>query len=98
MTQWIRETFEKVFKKEWESMDMHTVYGICHNVVKLEEYSVDGKKRKLFVHRKRGGCSRCGQLIAKNREFWGEDQIWIGKENGRSLYMTYKEGLKRAKN
>jgi len=52
MTQWIRETFEKVFKKEWESMDMHTVYGICHNVVKLEEYSVDGKKRKLFVHRK----------------------------------------------
>src|SRR3989338_5923937 len=52
MTQWIRETFEKVFKKEWESMDMHTVYGICHNVVKLEEHIVDGKKKKLFVHRK----------------------------------------------
>lgn len=52
MTQWIRETFEKVFKKDWESMGMHTVYGICHNVVKLEEYAVEGKKRKLFVHRK----------------------------------------------
>ena len=52
MTQWIRETFEKVFKKEWESMDMHTIYGICHNVVKLEEHIVDGKKKKLFVHRK----------------------------------------------
>jgi tRNA-splicing ligase RtcB len=52
MTQWIRETFEKVFGKDWESMGMHTVYGICHNVVKLEEHTVNGEKRKLFVHRK----------------------------------------------
>jgi tRNA-splicing ligase RtcB len=52
MTQWIRETFEKVFKKDWESMDMQTVYGICHNVVKLEDHKVEGKKKKLFVHRK----------------------------------------------
>jgi tRNA-splicing ligase RtcB len=52
MTQWIRETFEKVFKKEWESMDMHTVYGICHNVVKLEEHKLKEGKIKLYVHRK----------------------------------------------
>ncbi|MAG08425.1 RNA-splicing ligase RtcB [Candidatus Woesearchaeota archaeon] len=52
MTQWIRETFEKVFNKGWEDMDMHTVYGICHNVVKLEEYTINGRKRKLYVHRK----------------------------------------------
>jgi len=52
MTQWIRETFEKVFSKDWEAMDMHTIYGICHNVVKLEDHIVDGSKRKLFVHRK----------------------------------------------
>jgi tRNA-splicing ligase RtcB len=52
MTQWIRETFEKVFKKDWESMDMHTIYGICHNVVKLEKHTVNGEKKNLFVHRK----------------------------------------------
>ena len=52
MTQWIRETFEKVFNKDWESMDMHTIYGICHNVVKLEEYRLKEGKRKLYVHRK----------------------------------------------
>lgn len=52
MTQWIRDTFEKVFGKTWQEMDMHTVYGICHNVVKLEEHIVDGKKKKLYVHRK----------------------------------------------
>jgi len=52
MTQWIRETFEKVFDKTWQDMDMHTVYGLCHNVVKLEEHTIAGEKRKLFVHRK----------------------------------------------
>lgn len=52
MTQWIRETFAQVFGKSWEEMDMHTLYGLCHNVVKLEEHKIDGKKRMLYVHRK----------------------------------------------
>jgi len=52
MTKWIREVFENIFRKDWESMDMKTVYAIAHNIVKLEEHKVDGKKRKLYVHRK----------------------------------------------
>jgi len=52
MTHWIRETFEKIFNKKWQEMDMHTVYGICHNVVKLEEHTINGKKQKVYVHRK----------------------------------------------
>ncbi|MBW2978309.1 RtcB family protein [Candidatus Woesearchaeota archaeon] len=52
MTHWIRETFEKVFGKKWQEMEMHTVYGICHNVVKLEEHTINGKKQKVYVHRK----------------------------------------------
>ncbi|RLI97556.1 MAG: RNA-splicing ligase RtcB [Candidatus Aenigmatarchaeota archaeon] len=52
MTQWIREAFEQVFKKSWEDMDINTVYGLCHNVIKLEEHTVNGEKRKLYVHRK----------------------------------------------
>jgi len=52
MTQWIREVFEKLFNKDWEKMDMHTVYGICHNVIKKEEHVVNGEKRELIVHRK----------------------------------------------
>lgn len=52
MTQWIRETFERIFGKSWEDMEMHTIYAIAHNVVKLEEHIIEGKKRKVFVHRK----------------------------------------------
>ncbi len=52
MTKWIRETFEKVFSKTWQDMDMQTVYAIAHNIVKLEDHKVDGKTRELYVHRK----------------------------------------------
>ncbi|RLJ06565.1 MAG: RNA-splicing ligase RtcB, partial [Candidatus Aenigmatarchaeota archaeon] len=52
MTKWIRDSFEQVFKKDWESMDMKTVYGIAHNIVKLEEHKIGGKGRKVYVHRK----------------------------------------------
>src|SRR3989344_275992 len=34
MTHWIREVFEKVFKRKWQELDMHTIYAVCHNVVK----------------------------------------------------------------
>ena len=75
MTQWIRETFEKVFGKDWESMDMHTVYGLCHNVVKLEEHVVNGEKRKVFVHRK-----------GSTRSFPG-DTVLIAGTMGTSSYI-----------
>jgi tRNA-splicing ligase RtcB len=52
MTKWIREVFESIFHKDWESMEMKTVYAIAHNIVKLEEHKVEGKTRKLYVHRK----------------------------------------------
>ncbi|MBU4502186.1 MAG: RtcB family protein, partial [Nanoarchaeota archaeon] len=52
MTHWIRETFEQVFKKKWQEMDMQTVYAIAHNIAKVEEHTVNGKKKDLVVHRK----------------------------------------------
>jgi tRNA-splicing ligase RtcB len=52
MTGWIREVFERVFKKDWESMDMKTLYAIAHNIVKLEEHKVEGERKMLYVHRK----------------------------------------------
>jgi len=49
---WIRESFEKVLGVNSEDMDMNIVYDVCHNIAKLEEHVVDGKKRKVYVHRK----------------------------------------------
>ncbi len=48
----IRECFSKVFKKSPEDMEMNLVYDVAHNIAKIEEHRVDGKKQKLIVHRK----------------------------------------------
>jgi len=49
---WIRESFEEHFKREAESMGMHQVYDVAHNIAKLEEHNVEGQSRKVYVHRK----------------------------------------------
>ena len=49
---WVRESFEKVLNDTAENMDMGIVYDVCHNIAKIEEHVVDGKKRKVCVHRK----------------------------------------------
>ncbi|MEK6862996.1 MAG: RtcB family protein [Nanoarchaeota archaeon] len=48
----IREGFSKVFKKSAEELEMNLIYDVAHNVAKIEEHKVDGKKKKLIVHRK----------------------------------------------
>ncbi len=48
----IREGFEKVFKTSAEKLEMNLVYDVAHNMAKLEEHTVDGKRQKLLVHRK----------------------------------------------
>lgn len=49
---WIRQSFEEHFKRDPESMGMHQVYDVAHNIAKVEEHLVDGRKRKVVVHRK----------------------------------------------
>jgi tRNA-splicing ligase RtcB len=49
---WVRESFEKILQTSAEDLDMHIVYDVCHNIAKLEEHIVDGKKRMVYVHRK----------------------------------------------
>jgi tRNA-splicing ligase RtcB len=49
---WVRESFEKIFNDSAENMEMKIIYDVCHNIAKLEEHMIDGKKRKVYVHRK----------------------------------------------
>jgi tRNA-splicing ligase RtcB len=47
-----RQTFEDVFDRSWEAMDMHLIYDVAHNIAKRETHDVNGEDRELFVHRK----------------------------------------------
>ncbi len=52
ITHWVRQSFERVFKRSADEMDMHIIYDVAHNIAKLEEHSVDGRRVKVYVHRK----------------------------------------------
>ncbi|MHA1294486.1 MAG: RtcB family protein [Promethearchaeota archaeon] len=52
ITHWLRESFQTVFKRDFDEMDLNLIYGVCHNILKIEEHNVNGKKVKLNVHRK----------------------------------------------
>jgi tRNA-splicing ligase RtcB len=52
ITHWVRESFSKVFGKSPEKLGMKQVYDVCHNIAKIEEHIVDGRKVKVCVHRK----------------------------------------------
>lgn len=49
---WLRESFEGVMGRSPEEMGMDLVYDVAHNICKLEEHEVDGRRTKLYVHRK----------------------------------------------
>ena len=52
ITHWTRNSFERVFNQSESDLDMKLVYDVAHNIAKVEKHKVDGKERKLVVHRK----------------------------------------------
>ncbi|MDI9395533.1 MAG: RtcB family protein [Euryarchaeota archaeon] len=52
ITHWTRESFEKVFGRDADDMGMSLLYDVAHNVAKLEDHIIDGRKKEVYVHRK----------------------------------------------
>ncbi len=52
ITHWTRKSFERVFNQTESDLDMKLVYDVAHNIAKIEKHKVDGKERKVVVHRK----------------------------------------------
>lgn len=52
ITHWVRQSFKEAFKKPAEEMGLKLVYDVAHNIAKIEVHRVNGKKRKVWVHRK----------------------------------------------
>jgi len=52
ITHWVRQSFIKVFGKSRRELGMEQIYDVTHNIAKIEEYLIDGKKHTLCVHRK----------------------------------------------
>jgi tRNA-splicing ligase RtcB (3'-phosphate/5'-hydroxy nucleic acid ligase) len=52
IVQQVREAFSRVLHRDAESLDMHLIYDVCHNVAKVEKHAYEGFRGELLVHRK----------------------------------------------
>ena len=57
----VRESFGAVFRID--TREIRLIYDVCHNIAKFETYEIEGKKRRLCVHRK--GATRAFGMGAK---------------------------------
>jgi len=49
---WVRESFRQVFGQSRRELGMEMIYDVAHNIAKMEEYEIQGKKLALCIHRK----------------------------------------------
>jgi tRNA-splicing ligase RtcB len=52
ITHWVREVFTKFFRCDVDELGMNLIYDVAHNVAKLEEHTIEGEKKMVYVHRK----------------------------------------------
>ncbi len=52
MAHGVRQAFESVLEIGPRDHGLHTVYDVCHNIAKFETHEVDGRARRVCVHRK----------------------------------------------
>lgn len=68
----VRGSFAEIFGKSEESLGMNLLYDVAHNIAKIETHIVNGKKKRLCVHRK--GATRAfpaghSEIPSKYAEF-----------------------------
>ncbi|XP_078493037.1 RNA-splicing ligase RtcB homolog [Ciona intestinalis] len=88
MTFLTRQAFGKVFKCSPDDLDMQMIYDVSHNIAKIEEHMVDGKQKRLLVHRK--GATRAfpphHPLIPVDYQLTGQP-VLIGGTMGTCSYV-----------
>jgi tRNA-splicing ligase RtcB len=52
ITHWVREAFCRVMGIGDDTAGLELIYDVTHNIAKIEDHEVEGKKEKLCVHRK----------------------------------------------
>ncbi|KAJ1449226.1 tRNA-splicing ligase [Pelagophyceae sp. CCMP2097] len=88
MTFLVRQAFAKQFSCTPDDLDMHVVYDVSHNIAKVEEHVVDGRRKTLLVHRK--GATRAfpphHPLIPVDYQFTGQP-VLVGGTMGTCSYV-----------
>jgi tRNA-splicing ligase RtcB len=93
ITHFVRRSMEEVFRRSAADLAVRVVYDVCHNIAKFEEHLVDGRPRRLCVHRKgatRAFPPRHPQTPAAYRETG--QPVLIPGDMGRCSYVLVGTG------
>jgi len=52
ITHWVRQSFEQILGRSADKLELHSVYDVAHNIAKIEEHTIHGSKKRVYVHRK----------------------------------------------
>ena len=63
LTHWARGVFQRVLGTGGPDLGLSTIYDVAHNIAKDEEHEVEGRRRKLLVHRKGATRAFPGQPV-----------------------------------
>ncbi len=66
-------------------LGLRLVYDICHNIAKLEDHEVEGKKRRLCVHRK--GATRAHPPLGKRTPWRHGQPVIVPGDMGTESYF-----------
>src|SRR5712692_7463267 len=80
LTHWAREVFERVFTRSPRDLAMRVVYDVAHNIAKEEEHEVDGRRRRLLVHRKGATRAFPGQPVLVPGDMGRYSYVLVGTE------------------
>ena len=92
---WVRESFCKVLGRRVDDIGMEQVYDVAHNIAKIEDHIVDGKRLRLCVHRK--GATRAfpaGQQGVPEKYLAVGQPVLIPGDMGRCSFIAV--GTERA--
>ncbi len=108
ITHWVRESFGRVFRTDPDKLGLEVIYDIAHNIAKLEEHEVDGRKLKLVVHRK--GATRAfppghpdipkdhrhiGQVVLIPGSMGTASYVMVGIPEGKRTFYSAAHGAGR---
>ena len=106
ITHYLKKVWKKVLG---EKANLELLYDVAHNIAKIEEHEVDGKKMKLIVHRK--GATRAfppnhpeipekykdvGQPVLIPGSMGTASYVLVGIEEGKESWYSTCHGAGRA--
>lgn len=105
---WVRESFVKILGMKLEDMGLEVVYDVAHNIGKIEEHEIDGKKKKVYIHRK--GATRAfppghpeipkdhqkvGQAIILPGSMGTSSYLLVGTDTAKETFYSTAHGAGR---